>query len=151
MGDKGLSFQKIKVDLRKYQMISRDYSFAGRLFFGTSTGKNPQKFYLGGGNSIWYGGRDYDPLEYYADTDINQLYFSQYVSPIRGASFLNRNGYNVSLFNFEVRAPFLLYYFPAIKWLGQINAIAFIDIGGTWNDDEWDITKSKNWRKMEKI
>ncbi|GIS56313.1 MAG: hypothetical protein CM1200mP1_02510 [Candidatus Neomarinimicrobiota bacterium] len=29
-------------------MLSRDYSLAGRLFLGTSTGKNPQKYYLGG-------------------------------------------------------------------------------------------------------
>ena len=43
MGNKGISYQKIKVDLRKYQMINRDYSFAGRMYFGTSTGKNPSK------------------------------------------------------------------------------------------------------------
>ena len=43
-------------------------------------------------------------------------------------------------------SPFLIYYFPAIKWLGQINAIGFIDIGGTWNTNEWDITKAENWQ-----
>ena len=41
----------------------------------------------------------------------------------------------------------LLYYFPTIKWLGQINAIAFLDIGGTWNSREWDITKATNWKE----
>ena len=35
--------QKLKIDLRKYFMLNRYYSFAGRLFFGNSTGKNPQK------------------------------------------------------------------------------------------------------------
>ena len=41
----------------------------------------------------------------------------------------------------------LLYYFPTIKWLGQINAIAFLDVGGTWNSREWDITKADNWEE----
>ena len=54
MGDKGISYQKLKIDMRKYQMVTRDYSFAGRLYFGTSTGKNPQKYFLGGiQNWIW--------------------------------------------------------------------------------------------------
>ena len=26
MGDKGISYQKLKIDMRKYQMITRDYS-----------------------------------------------------------------------------------------------------------------------------
>ena len=38
-------------------------------------------------------------------------------------------------FNLELRAPFLIYYFPAIKWIGQLNAVVFIDAGVTWNQD----------------
>ena len=36
-------------------MVNRSYSFAGRLFFGNSTGKNPQKYFLGGMQNWLYG------------------------------------------------------------------------------------------------
>jgi len=136
-------------DGRAYKSLSNGVSIFIRNFSGASLPKNNNhKFYLGSNNSLWSGPEgEYNPLEYYEDANTNQLYFSEYVAPIRGASFLNKNGHNVSLFNIELRAPFLIYYFPAIKWLGQINAIAFIDIGGAWNETEWNITQSKNWKQ----
>ena len=37
--------------------------------------------------------------------------------------------------NLELRLPFLLYYFPAIKYIGQIYGVFFIDAGVTWNNN----------------
>jgi outer membrane protein assembly factor BamA len=50
-----------------------------------------------------------------------------------------------------MRAPFLLYYFPTIKWLGQINGIIFMDVGAAWNKDSkiLKITDSKSWLDRE--
>ena len=36
--------------------------------------------------------------------------------------------------NLELRLPFLIYYFPAIKYLGQINGVFFTDFGVVWDD-----------------
>ena len=41
-------FQTVKLDARKYWRFGRDYTLAVRGFFGSSQGKNAQKFFLGG-------------------------------------------------------------------------------------------------------
>ena len=62
-----------------------------------------------------------------------------------------KSGDNIMSFNLELRAPFLIYYFPAIKWIGQLNAIVFIDAGVTWNQDTKfpSISDKENWRNRE--
>ena len=57
------------------------------------------------------------------------------------------------LFNIELRLPFLIYYFPTIKYLGQLFGVVFIDAGVTWdesflkfsNKENWDLSKNKGW------
>ena len=136
----------ITFDGRFYKSFSNGISTLFRSFIGFGFPRTSDQFYLGSTPSIWAGGGTYNPSEHY-NINNNDFYFSEYVSPIRGIAFFNKNGQNISLFNFELRAPLLLYYFPTIKWLGQINAIAFLDIGGTWNSREWDITKATNWEE----
>ena len=62
-----------------------------------------------------------------------------------------KTGDNVMAWNFELRAPFLLYYFPAIKWIGQLNAVTFIDMGVAWNKDDRfpSISDTENWINRE--
>ena len=62
--------------------------------------------------------------------------------PVRGALISNKLGHNVFLANVELRLPFLIYYFPAIKYLGQINGVIFTDFGVAW-----DNTYPKFWDK----
>ena len=152
MGDKGISFQKVKIDLRKYQMLNRDYSFAGRLYFGTSTGKNPQKYFLGGmqnwllGTGTTNGEKDSDTNEarwrnVILDSQNNNLlqdiYFSEFAYPLRGARFSERFGTNVLLANLEFRFPLIQYLalgFPLKMVLGNIRGHIFMDIGAAWDD-----------------
>ena len=77
--------------------------------------------------------------------------FTENVTPIRGVPFMYKYGDNIALINLEFRAPFLLYYFPAIKWLGQINGIIFMDLGVAWNNSTSipDITRKSNWINRE--
>ena len=49
------------------------------------------------------------------------------------------------LYNFELRLPFLIYYFPAIQFLGQINGAIFCDIGTTWNVEYKKLTDATSW------
>ena len=53
------------------------------------------------------------------------------------------------LFNLEYRLPMLLYYFPTIKWLGQLNGVFFTDIGIAWNDDFPDFNSDSSWGELE--
>jgi len=152
MGDKGISFQKLKVDLRKYHMINRDYSFAGRMYFGTSTGKNPQKYFLGGmqnwllGTGVTDGAKDSDTNEarwrnVILDSEnqslLQDIYFSEFAYPLRGARFSERFGTNVMLANFEFRFPLIQYLalgFPFKMVLGNIRGHVFMDVGAAWDD-----------------
>jgi outer membrane protein assembly factor BamA len=151
MGNKGISYQKIKIDMRKYHMVSRDYSFAGRVYFGTSTGKNPQKYFLGGmqnwllGTGTTDGVKDDETgesrwrnviLDSQNNTLLQDIYFSEFAYPLRGARFSERFGTNVFLANFEFRFPFIQYFqlgFPKIL-LGNIRGHIFMDIGAAWDD-----------------
>ena len=48
--------------------------------------------------------------------------------------------------NAEIRLPFLMYYFPAISFLGKINAVFFTDIGIVWNDKFINFNNQSAWK-----
>ena len=135
INEKSLTFHSATIDVRKYHRLFNGISIAGRLFGGRNWGENAQKFRLGGVpwlfSSDSYGERFYGGSN--NDLSLEELYFSEYVMPIRGMPISNKLGYNVFLVNLELRLPFLIYYFPAIKYLGQINGVIFIDFGATWD------------------
>ena len=145
-------FQTIKVDARKYWRFGRDYTLAVRGFLGTSQGKNAQKFFLGG---IPYLLTDFQSGTTNGDSDasayrnvltdtsnsnlITDVYFTEYAFPMRGARFAERVGTYASLFNFEVRFPFINYLalgFPLKVVFGNIRGHAFVDVGAAWDSSE---------------
>ena len=72
--------------------------------------------------------------------------------PIRGVPIGAKFGKNVLVMNTELRIPFLMYYFPTIKYFGQINGVLFTDFGVAWNnkypaywdDCSWESSRIKN-------
>ena len=147
----------LTLDGRLYKSLSNGISLLFRNFGGHTWGDDRQNFYLGSAPSLYnsnpnateYYNNYYEYGEY--SNTLMFFNFSEHVMPIRGIPFMYKNGDNVALFNFELRAPFLLYYFPAIKWLGQINGILFMDMGVTWDNTSKfpDITKYDNWIDRE--
>ena len=145
------------IDGRFYKSLSNGISLLFRNFAGHTWGDDRQNFYLGSAPSLYnsnpYATQYYN--DYYNSRDYSNTLmlfnFSEHVMPIRGVPFMYKNGDNVAMFNFELRAPFLLYYFPAIKWLGQINGILFLDLGVAWNSNSKlpSITKSEHWINRE--
>ena len=132
----GLEFQTFKFDYRQYVHIARNYSLAFRVNAGTSMGRNPQTFILGGVTN-WI-----NPafrLGYTIDS-IEDVYFSEFVTPLRGAPFYEQTGQNFGLMNFEFRFPLIPYLelgLPPIR-LGNIQGALFTDVGSAWNNsDEW--------------
>ena len=152
-----MSFQTMKIDVRKYWRFGRDYTFAVRGFFGRSQGDNAQKFFLGGMPYLLSGRGETNGIEdngYYrnvlTDTSntslISDIYFTEYAFPLRGARFAERIGTQTALFNFEVRFPFINYLalgFPLKVVLGNIRGHAFMDMGAAW--DDFDEFSNNQW------
>ena len=137
-------FQSITADIRNYKSFGIT-SFAARLFAGKYFGNSPYKFKVGG--TPWIiSSENRDEIIYSSN---GQQYFSEYVFPIRGIPISSLLGDNVMLFNLEYRLPMLLYYFPTIKWLGQLNGVFFTDIGIAWNDDFPDFNSDSSWGELE--
>ena len=148
--NKNMSFQTIKLDIRKYWRLGRDYTFAMRGFLGKSHGENAQKFFLGGVPSMISGSGETNGIEdtgnyrgVITDTSnanlISDIYFAQYAFPLRGARFSERFGNSVALFNLEMRFPFINYLamgFPLKIVFGNIRGHAFLDVGAAWDSED---------------
>ena len=156
-GSSQIEFQTIKSDIRKYWRFGRDYTIAIRAYVGKSFGPNKQKFFLGGIPYLLGGGGETNGVkdnsnfrEVILDTSnvsiIHDIYFTEYAWPLRGARFTERFGNSTSLFNIEVRFPFINYLalgFPLKMIFGNIRGHAFMDIGAAW--DNADEFSSKIW------
>ena len=148
INEKSLSFHSATMDGRKYFRLFNGVSLASRFFAGTNWGTDAQKFQLGG--VPWLFSSDSYSDRFYGEQEdapkIEELYFSEYVMPLRGVQISNKFGQNVFLANLELRLPFLIYYFPAIKYLGQINGVLFTDFGVTWDSDYPEFWDNSNWQ-----
>jgi Tol biopolymer transport system component len=129
----GKDFKTLKFDYRKYFMMSPKYQFAVRANAGASFGKNPQRFFLGGIDN-WIN-RKYKNGERLVD-NITDIFFSEFVTPLRGAVYYEGKGERFFLTNLEFRFPLIEYLqlgFPPIS-LFNIRGVAFYDIGAAWYD-----------------
>ena len=75
----------------------------------------------------------------------NYYFMNNFIFPVRGYPMATKSGNKVLMMNYELRLPFLMYYFPAIKYLGQIFGVCFIDMGVAWNDQFPKFRDGKNW------
>jgi Tol biopolymer transport system component len=130
--EQGLDFQTVMCDLRRYVRLAQNYSLAFRLNAGASAGEDPQRFYLGGTQN-WIN-------PYYKGAiraeRIEDIYFSEFIMPMRGAAYYEKTGTRFGLFNFEFRfpmIPFVQLGMPPIA-LGNIQGLFFWDVGTAWNN-----------------
>jgi len=126
-----IEFLTLDLDIRKYIKLNMDYSFAFRLSTGISTGKNAQHFFLGGEYN-WLNAH-YARSHNFSDTE--EIYFSKFVTPVRGARYYERVGDRYFLTNIEFRYPLIEYMqigFPLPMILGGIQGVTFLDLGSAW-------------------
>lgn len=149
-GNTRIEFQTFKFDARKYYRIGRDYTIAARIMFGKSMGRDAQKFFLGGTDYWLFGLGETDGKkdrsqygEVVLDTTneslLEDIYFTEYATPLRGSRYAERFGTNVVLANFEFRFPFINYLalgFPLKAIFGNIRGHAFLDVGAAWDKKE---------------
>jgi len=126
----GRDFRTLQLDYRKYFMLNRDYQFAFRFAGGASFGRNAQQFFLGGIdnwiNRKFRGGRRIQRID--------DVFFSEFVTPLRGAFYYDRIGTRYFLSNIEFRFPLIKYLalgFPPISFF-NIRGVMFYDIGSAW-------------------
>ena len=153
LNPQSLNFTTFSLDYRKYFPITNGISFATKIYFGKSIGQNPQSFRLGG--LPWLFSSENDP---YADINrpdpnnnpLENIFISKYVMPLRGVRINEIFGNQTVLFNAELRLPFLLYYFPSIKYFGQLNGVIFTDIGTAWSGSKPDLWVGESWNSETK-
>ncbi|GAB4332708.1 MAG: basic secretory protein-like protein [Calditrichia bacterium] len=148
--DSNLDFRTVKFDYRRYFMLSTKYQFAFRASAGASFGENAQRFYLGGTenwiNRKFRGGRRVG--------SINEVFFSEFITPLRGAYYYERIGDRFFVTNWEFRFPLIEYLklgFPPIS-LFNIRGVAFADIGSAWTNqssDWWSLSSFQGAHKNE--
>ena len=147
-------YKNITLDYRNYQKLSYQGQIylASRLFYSTSFGRDARIYGIGGaGPNTFFDSDDLLINQSYVDnimdnTEYENYYLNNFQFPIRGYSMGQKYGNNSIILNLELRLPFLLYYFPAIKYLGQIYGVLFVDAGVAWNSIFPDFSNKSNWR-----
>jgi Tol biopolymer transport system component len=133
-GIEDISFYSIEADYRKYLHINGLFSLAYRLSGGASWGSTPKRYFLGGTeNKI--GSTTGDVSVY----DVENLYFSEIITPMRGYNYFDLQGDRYFLLNLEFRYPFIDYLkmnFPLPLTIGYLTGNMFFDMGAAWNWDD---------------
>jgi outer membrane protein assembly factor BamA len=122
------------MDYRKYFHFKKRYDFVFRLSGGFSHGDDKKRFFLGG-QSNWIGPSSGSENIY----GINDLYFGNVITPLRGYKYFDISGTKFFLTNIELRYPFVEHFimkFPLPLTLHYINGALFYDMGAAWDENK---------------
>jgi Tol biopolymer transport system component len=131
---RSLTYGAATMDYRKYFHFLKRYDFVFRLTSGFSHGENKKRFFLGG-LSNWIGPSLGSQNVY----GINDLYFGNIVTPLRGYRYFDVSGTKFFLTNLELRYPFVEHFimkFPLPLTLHYINGAMFYDMGAAWDENK---------------
>ncbi|MFH1735946.1 MAG: biopolymer transporter Tol [bacterium] len=131
----GLDFHTVTFDARKYLKIANGYQLAVRGTAGYSEGNDPIQFYVGGVTN-WINRRYHDHIE----GDIEDIYFSNFVTPFRGGDYYTDIGTRYALVNLEFRYPLIRHLvlgWPLPIHLRNIRGALFLDTAGTWDKNDF--------------
>ncbi|MFH0881727.1 MAG: hypothetical protein V2A56_01980 [bacterium] len=131
----GVDFKTVAFDARQYFHIGRDYDFAFRLAGASSFGEHPQTFFLGG-TSGWINPTFNDSIR----VQIDDIYFSGFATPLRGAAYYEKWGNRYMLANAEFRFPLirqLAFGWPLPFFFYNVRGVLFADLGAAWDDNNF--------------
>ncbi len=140
LGAGGLDFRIYQFDYRHYINFARRVTYAMHISGGLSEGRQRQRFFLGGMPN-WIN------LKFRQDVslDLDEVYFSNFVMPLRGYDYYERIGSKYLVTNFELRMPFVDYFqsrWPMPLRLANIRGALFVDLGGAWDGRFNPLTKT---------
>lgn len=130
-----IEFTSIDIDYRKYWHFKKTFSMAFRLAGGGSFGKTPKLYFLGG-TTNWIGNRTLDAKVY----EVENLYFADVVTPLRGVPYYELSGNRYALVNWEFRFPMIEYFamrFPLPLVISRVTGAVFTDVGAAWYNDRF--------------
>ncbi len=125
-----IEFYSGELDFRKYWHFGNNYSLALRTSGAVSTGNTPKLYFLGG-TTNWIGNRTLDAKVY----EVENLYFADVVTPLRGTPYYQLSGDRYGLVNLEFRYPLIDYFvlrFPISMALTRVQGAIFFDAGSAW-------------------
>ncbi|MFQ6008769.1 MAG: hypothetical protein ACE5K8_07455, partial [Candidatus Zixiibacteriota bacterium] len=130
-----IEFTSIDLDYRKYWHFKKAFSMAFRLAGGASFGKTPKLYFLGG-TTNWIGNRTLDAKVY----EVENLYFADVVTPLRGVQYYELTGNRYGLINWEFRFPMIEYFamrFPLPLTIRNVVGAVFTDVGAAWTNNQF--------------
>src|SRR5690606_5033604 len=142
-------FSNVYEYLRNYQKVSKNITFATRLFAGSYFGNNSQNYLVGGMNN-WLFNKFYEPpanrpeaspVRNSQGTENSNLLFAEFVD-LRGYDYDEIRGSNVITFSAELRIPIFSYLSRgniASNFIKNFQLIGFYDAGSSWtNSAPWE-------------
>ena len=136
------NFGNIRLDLRHYQKVHREITFATRLFYGQYIGPNKQNYLVGGVDNWLFNETNRfqsgDPLEISNTRDNSDILFVEYVTNLRGFDYNELFGNAALVFNAELRLPVFQYLSKGpitSNFLRNFQIVGFYDIGTAWSGE----------------
>ncbi|UCS91896.1 biopolymer transporter Tol [Echinicola marina] len=143
IGKADRSFSNFYLDLRNYQKIHKNITFATRLYAGSFMGNNPQS-YLVGGMKNWLFNEFYEPPSNRPESspirnndgrENSNILFAEFVD-LRGYDYDEIRGRNVITFSAELRIPLFSYLSRgniASNFIKNFQLVGFYDAGSSWD------------------
>ncbi|WP_345158715.1 hypothetical protein [Pontibacter saemangeumensis] len=131
------NFNKLYVDFRHYQKIHREIVLATRISYGAFFGNSDKKFLIGGMDNWLLA--DQDESTELNDVEITSpadLFYLEYVTPLRGFNYNVRSGSRHLLANAELRIPIVQYLYNgpiASGFFRNLQLSAFADAGSAYD------------------
>ena len=129
-------FISFEVDARKYLHLFKRFVWANRVFLGASfslkNGSSARRYLLGGNDQWFIYQVNIDEYE----KNMPYTFYSDFVTPFRGWSYVDFSGTRIGVINSEFRFPFvreISLVWPLPLQINYINGALFTDIGNTWD------------------
>ena len=132
---KNIESYAVDLDYRRYWHFGNLYSLALRASGGMSFGRTPKRYFVGG-TTNWIGNRTLDAEVY----DVENLYFADVITPLRGVEYYDLSGNRYGLLNVEFRYPMIDYFgmrFPMPLVISRVGGAIFLDIGSAWDGSDF--------------
>lgn len=131
--DGAYQFARIRFDGRAYLPVGEAVILAGRAAGGGHFGGNPLRFFVGGAEN-WFNTELMNGVLPFRRPE--DLYFNNFVMPLRGWALNQLSGTKFFAFNGEVRIPAAgLFGRSALpSFVQSLVGTVFTDIGGAWTD-----------------
>lgn len=155
LNNQNRSFGNAYLDLRNYQKIHKNITFATKLFAGSFFGNNPQSYLVGGMDNWLFNEFHQPPLNRPEASPVrntsggenSNILFAEFVD-LRGYDYDEIRGSNVITFTAELRIPLFSYLSRgniASNFIKNFQLIGFYDAGSSWtNSAPWERVNDQN-------